>query len=105
MKHQNDRGGILVLSEISKPEKDEWGTALDGLNFALTREHQTNDAILKLYELCEKHKDHHSADFLEDNFLEEHVNSIKEITAHICNLNRAGVKEIGEYLFEQQSLN
>lgn len=104
MKHQNDRGGKLTLSSISKPKKDEWGTALEGLNSALSLERELNQAVLGLHGFCDENDDYHSADFIEGNFLDEHVKAIKELTSHICNINRVGVKEIGEYVFERQSI-
>lgn len=41
--------------------------------------------------------------FLEDEFLHEQVNSMKEIGDHITNLRRVG-PGLGEYLFDKKSL-
>lgn len=35
MKYQNQRGGRVVLNEIKKPEKDEWGSLLEALEVFL----------------------------------------------------------------------
>jgi ferritin heavy chain len=42
-------------------------------------------------------------DFLEGNFLQEQVKSIKEIADHVTNLKRVGTG-LGEYLYDKQSL-
>lgn len=41
--------------------------------------------------------------FLENEFLHEQVNSMKEIGDHIANLRRVG-PGLGEYLFDKKSL-
>lgn len=43
------------------------------------------------------------ADFLETEFLEEQVRSIKEIGDHITNLKRVGTG-LGEYMYDKESL-
>jgi len=45
--------------------------------------------------------DPHLADFLETEYLEEQVKSIKELAGHITNLNRAG-KGLGEFLYDKE---
>ena len=40
MAFQNKRGGRIVLKDIKKPERDEWGTGLDGMKAALELEKQ-----------------------------------------------------------------
>ena len=42
-------------------------------------------------------------DFLEANYLNEQVESIKEISDHVTNLRRVGIG-LGEYLFDKQTL-
>ncbi len=34
MKFQNDRGGRILLTDITKPAKDEWGSGLDAMEVA-----------------------------------------------------------------------
>lgn len=46
---------------------------------------------------------HQMADYLED-FLEEQVRSIKEISDYITNLKRVGTG-LGEYMFDKESLS
>ena len=40
MEFQNKRGGRVVLKDIKKPEKDEWGSGLDAMKSALELEKQ-----------------------------------------------------------------
>ena len=42
-------------------------------------------------------------DFLEGNYLQEQVRSIKEIGDHITNLKRVG-PGLGEYMFDKETL-
>uniref|UniRef100_A0A8D0BNU4 Ferritin n=1 Tax=Salvator merianae TaxID=96440 RepID=A0A8D0BNU4_SALMN len=46
MRYQNKRGGRIVLKDIKKPEKDEWGNTLDALQRALQLEKEVNQALL-----------------------------------------------------------
>lgn len=42
-------------------------------------------------------------DFLEDNYLREQVESIKEIADHVTNLKRVG-PGLGEYMYDKESM-
>jgi ferritin heavy chain len=42
VKYQNLRGGRVVLQDIIKPVKDEWGSALEALQAALDLEKRVN---------------------------------------------------------------
>ena len=44
------------------------------------------------------------SDFIEDNFLNEQVESIKELGDHLTQLNRAG-PGLGEYLYDKSIAN
>ncbi len=105
MKHQNDRGGKIILSSVPKPSNDEWGTGLDAMHSALALEREVNDALIKLHAVSDGHNDYQTSDFIEGNFLHEQVEAIKELTGHICNLNRVGKTGHGEYHFERESLD
>ena len=59
MKFQTDRGGRIVLQDIRKPEKDEWGTGLDAMEAALALEKTVNQALLDLHTISDKHSDYH----------------------------------------------
>nr|ALV83426.1 ferritin 1 [Argopecten purpuratus] len=103
MKYQNKRGGRIVLQDIKKADRDEWGTGLDAMQVALTLEKQVNQSLLDLHGLGDKHGDSQFMDFLEGEYLEEQVNAIKEISDHITNLKRVG-SGLGEYMYDKESL-
>jgi len=100
MKFQNKRGGRIVLQDIKKPDRDEWGTGLDAFQVALSLEKSVNQSLLELHELADGHKDAQMTDFLEGEYLQEQVESIKQIGDHITNLKRVG-SGLGEYMFNK----
>ena len=106
MKYQNKRGGRIFLQDIKKPERDEWGNTLDAMQAALQLEKTVNQALLDLHKLATDKVDPHLCDFLESEYLEEQVKSIKRLGDYITNLKRLGVPQngMGEYLFDKHSL-
>jgi len=104
MKYQNTRGGRIVLQDIKKPERDEWGTGLEAMQVAMQLEKSVNQSLLDLHKLCSSHDDAQMADFLESEFLEEQVKAIKEIGDHITRLKRVG-PGLGEYIYDRESLS
>jgi ferritin heavy chain len=57
MKYQNTRGGRIVLQNITKPEKDEWGSALEAFQAALALEKMNNQMLLELHALAGQNND------------------------------------------------
>nr|AIU94778.1 hypothetical protein [Phragmatopoma lapidosa] len=104
MKYQNQRGGRIVLQNIQKPERDEWGTGLDAMQVALALEKNVNQSLLDLHKLGDSHGDAQFCDFIESEYLEEQVNGIKEISDHITQLKRVG-PGLGEYMYDKESLS
>ncbi|KAL5009930.1 hypothetical protein ScPMuIL_012235 [Solemya velum] len=104
MKYQNKRGGRIVLQDIQKPDRDEWGTILDAMQTAMSLEKNVNQALLDLHKVAEKHGDSQMTDMIEGGYLEEQVKSIKEIADHITNLKRVG-SGLGEYMYDKESLS
>ncbi|XP_072282361.1 ferritin heavy chain B-like [Pyxicephalus adspersus] len=106
MKYQNKRGGRIVLQDLKKPERDEWGNTLDAMQAALQLEKTVNQALLDLHKLATNKVDPHLCDFLESEYLEEQVKAIKQLGDYITNLKRLGVPQngMGEYLFDKHSL-
>lgn len=43
LKYQNKRGGRVILTDIKKPTKHEWGTAQEAMTAALDLEKEVND--------------------------------------------------------------
>lgn len=101
MKYLNKRGGRVVLKDIKKPSKDEWGTGLQALEAALDLEKLVNQSLLNLHALATAKSDAHLTDFLESNFLDEQVEAIKELGDKITKLKRAGASGLGEYIFDK----
>merc|ERR1712150_120071 len=104
MKYQNKRGGRVVLQDIKKPERDEWGTGLDAMQAALTLEKNVNQSLLDLHKVADTHADAQFMDFLEGEYLKEQVDAIKEMSDHITQLKRVGAG-LGEYTYDKESLS
>jgi len=102
MKYQNSRGGRVVLQNIQKPERDDWGTGLEAMQAALALEKNVNQTLLDLSGLAANHNDPQMADFL-DHYLEEQVESIKQLSDYVTNLKRVG-PGLGEYMFDKETL-
>jgi ferritin heavy chain len=103
MKYQNKRGGTIVLKDIQKPEKDSWGTGLEGLETALALERNVNQSLLDMHAVAGSCNDANLCDFIESEYLQEQVDAIKDLGDKITNLKRAG-PGLGEYLFDQELL-
>lgn len=54
---QNKRGGKVILQDLKKPAKDEWGSALDGMIAAQELERTVNQALLELHKVSDCHGD------------------------------------------------
>ena len=128
MKYQNQRGGRVVLNEVKKPEKDEWGTLQEAMEAALTLEKVNlkrggetesiqfvNTCLLNLHGLAGSNNDPHLSDFLEAKYLDEQVRgsgggetesvqveSIHNLGKMITSLKRAG-PGLGEFLFDKEN--
>ncbi|XP_058500323.1 ferritin, heavy polypeptide 1b [Solea solea] len=106
MNLQNKRGGRIFLQEISKPDRDEWGSGLEALECALQLEKSVNQSLLDLHKTATEHSDSHTCYFIETEFLDEQVKSIKQLTDWISNLRRMGADHSGmaEYLFDKYTM-
>lgn len=104
MKFQNMRGGRVVLLAIEKPERDEWGSGLDAMTMALSLERNVNQTLIDLHKVASNHNDAHLTDFLEGEFLDEQVESIKQISGYIAQLKRVG-PGLGEHMFDKELLS
>jgi len=104
MKYQNKRGGRIVLKAIDKPEADEWGSGIEAMQAALSLEKSVNQTLLDLHKVAASHEDAHLTDYLEGEFLEEQVESIKQLSEYITQLKRCG-PGLGEYMFDKETLD
>lgn len=103
MRYLNSRGGDIKLEPIHPPAKFDYTTGLEAMSAALQLERDVNDSLLRLHDLASKVNDPHLTDFLEEEFLDEQVKSIKQIGEHITNLKRVG-PGLGEFQFDKLSL-
>ena len=101
MKYLNKRGGKIVLKDVKKPEKDEWGNGLEALEAALELEKKVNESLLSIHALATKNNDPHLTNFLEEEYLDMQVEAIKEYSEKITKLKRAGPLGLGLYLFDK----
>jgi len=101
MEYQNQRGGRVVLTDIAKPARDDWGTIREAFNAALDLEKEVNESLLKLHRVAGDHNDAQMCDFLETHYLEEQVKAIKEISDHLTNIERVG-NGLGEFIFDKE---
>ena len=90
-----------VLQDVKRPASDEWGNGMQGLQAALELEKQVNQSLLDLHVVASANSDHHLTDFLEKEFLDSQVETIKELGDLITKLKRAGPEGLGEYLFDK----
>merc|ERR1711860_83797 len=92
------------LQAVAKPERDDWGTGLDALQTALALEKSVNQSLLDLHKVAGKHTDPQMCDFIENEYLTEQVESIKQLSDYITRLKRCGVTGLGEYIFDKETM-
>ena len=102
MKYQNIRGGRIVLQDVKAPCV-EWTSHIHALEDALALERKVNESLLKLHETSSSHNDAHLNDFLEENYLDEQVESINEISKLLTNAKRCG-DGLGIYQFDKLTM-
>ncbi|KAK3119544.1 hypothetical protein QOZ80_9AG0672040 [Eleusine coracana subsp. coracana] len=107
MKYQNKRGGrvrlqsiVTPLTEFDHPEK---GDALYAMELALALEKLVNEKLHNLHSVATKCNDPQLTDFIESEFLQEQVDSIKKISEYVAQLRRVG-KGHGVWHFDQMLL-
>lgn len=101
MKYQNKRGGTITLERIMEPSRQTFSSALDATICALELEKRVNESLLRLHEEASKRNDPQLSDFIEENFLEDQVKAMKELSDMITNLERTG-PGLGEFVFDRE---
>ncbi|KAK4492103.1 hypothetical protein RD792_002900 [Penstemon davidsonii] len=107
MEYQNKRGGKVKLQSMMMPISDydhlEKGDALYAMELALSLEKLTNEKLLNLHRVADQNNDVQLTDFVESEFLEEQVESIKKISEYVAQLRRVG-RGHGVWHFDQMLL-
>ncbi len=101
------RGGDLRLLDIPAPSNEALDTIdslLNSMKQALKYEKTINNHLLDIHRLADTHNDPHLTNFVEEHFLNEQMDSIKEIEDYITNIKRVG-EGLGEYLFDKNMLD
>ena len=99
--YQAKRGGKTTFPAIpAVPNNGEWKSAVACLEAALQMERDVNASLLKLHAVAEQSGDPQLEDFLEQHYLEEQVDSIKEIADMVTQCKRVGGDALGLYLFD-----
>jgi len=101
MDYQAERGGRTVFQDIAKPVSMEWGTPLEAMEAVLDLEKSVNESLLGLHKVAGEKGDAHLCDFLESEFLNEQVESIKKVSDLITRLKRAG-PGLGEIIIDKE---
>ncbi|VDM03937.1 unnamed protein product [Schistocephalus solidus] len=104
MKYQNKRGGRIVLQDIAKPAVTEWSSGLEAMETALKIEREVNESLLELHRTAALKDDSQFCDFLESEYLNEQVESIKQLAGYVTNLRNVG-PGLGEYIFDKETLH
>lgn len=89
------------MADISKPVRDDWGSALEAVEAALHLERNVNQTLLDLHATAGSHNDAQMCDFLEGNYLNEQVDSIKNIADLITKMKRAG-NAVGLHIIDEE---
>lgn len=106
MKYQNMRGGRVKLHHIMKPCRNHWGSGLDAMEDALALEKDVYQSLLDLHNVSQNANDPQLQDFLESEYLQEQVESIKELSNFVNTLKRLSKVNyaLGEYQFDKVTL-
>jgi len=89
---------------LQRPEQDSWGSGLEAMQAALALEKNVNQSLLDLHTTANNHNDAQMADFIENHYLTEQVEAIKQLGDYVTNLKRVG-PGMGEYLFDKHTLS
>jgi ferritin heavy chain len=69
--YQNMKGGKVVLQDINKPKKSEWGSALEAVEDAMDLERIVNEYFLALHKAAADDNDAQMTDFIKGKYIKE----------------------------------
>merc|ERR1719260_594728 len=90
LKYQAKRGGKVVLQDITKPNRMEWGTPLEAITAVLELEKTVTRTLQDLQAKAMEKKDFHLVDFIQKKFVGKKMNIIKETGDCLTKIKRAG---------------
>merc|ERR1712002_618118 len=79
MEYQAKRGGKVVLEDICKPTRMEWGTPVEAMTAVLELEKTVTQTLQDLQAVAAEKKDFHLCDFIQKELVVKKVNIIQEI--------------------------
>lgn len=98
----NRRGARFTTFDIKMPTKYMWNGALEAFRDALNLEKHVNNKLYHLHDVAASHcQDQHLMDFIEENYLDEQVESIDKLQRYISILSGMDTP-MGEYLLDRQ---
>ncbi|KAL1122616.1 hypothetical protein AAG570_002943 [Ranatra chinensis] len=103
MTYLNKRGGRVILEDVKAPPKNDWGLAEDAVAAALQLEKDVNMSLLSLHSIASSHNDANLCDFLENEYLQEQVDSIKSLGDLLTNVRRVG-EGLGIFVLDKELL-
>lgn len=94
MKFQGQRGGRIILRDIKKPIKDEWGSGLEAMQDALELEKSMNKSLIELHKTANKHNDYQVSAAAVRSI---QLSSKRAVMDPWCRQNLIGLTSIGYY--------
>merc|ERR1712002_923328 len=88
MEYQAKRGGKVVLQDISKPSRMDWGTPLEAITAVPELEKTVTQTLQQIQTVAAQKNDFHLTEFVQQEFVVKKVNIIKEIGDIITNIKR-----------------
>lgn len=107
MTYQNTRGGRVELFPVQLPPTPDLESTngksdlQSALEFALAVEKFTYQKLIELHNVADECGDPQMCDFIESNFLQEQVDSIKSFADYVSIAARVG-GGLGAYYLDQQ---
>jgi len=99
--YQNMRGGRVVFQNVTKPNTDNWESALSAVEASLELEKNVHESILAMHKNADEQGDAQLTDFLEGEYLKEQVEAQKEIGDLITKMKRAG-DTVGLHIIDKE---
>jgi len=90
IEYQAKRGGKVVLQDINKPTRMEWGTPLEAMTAVLEMQKTVTCTLQDLQAVAAEKKDFHLVDFIQKQLVEKKVATIKQIGDCLTKIKRAG---------------